>query len=253
MNLNEFEMGQGQTESSPLAPEQQSDQWQTPPDPIAQMLATDRSPAISISADHRWLLELTPPKLPSIAELAEPVLSLAGLKINPKTWGPAGASGYRAMALRSLLPQANGKPLPADTPAIPIQLPTGAIIRNITWSYDCSQLAFTLMQTCPSDHCGTTADRETSPETSSDATTEPGIALWIVDVATRKARQLTPPKLNGTYGRPYAWLPNGEGFICKLIPPDWGDPPVEAIVPQGPRIAENDGRTAPARTYTNLL
>lgn len=263
MNLNEFEMGEGPTESAPLlpeqSPEQASEQWQTPPDPIAQMLAADRSPAISISADHRWLLELTPPKLPSLAELAEPSLSLAGLKINPQTWGPAGASGYRAMALRSLLPQADGTPLPPDTPAIPVELPAGAIIRNITWSYDCSQLAFTLMQACPSDNCDTAVDRETSQETSSETTTAAttaaatGISLWIVDVATREARQLTAPCLNGTYGRPYAWLPNGEGFICKLIPPDWGEPPVEAIVPQGPRIAENDGRTAPARTYTNLL
>ena len=246
MTVNEFSVGQ--TAPNELLSGDNQPHWQIPPEPIAQMLVAERSPAVSISSDHRWLLELTRPSLPSLADLAEPVLSLAGLQINPKTWGPSRASGYRGMALRPLLPQAQGEPLPADSPAEQVSLPPGAVIRNVTWSYDCSQIAFTISQ-APSGNGPEHSDDGENSEIQTDI----GIALWVVDVATKIATQLTAPKLNGTYGRPYAWLPNGQGFICKLVPDHWGDPPEAAIVPTGPSISENDGRTAAARTYTNLL
>ena len=231
----------------PLANE---NQWQIPPEPIAPMLAAARSPAISISPDHRWLLELTRPGLPALADLAEPSLSLAGLQIDPQTWEPSQASGYRGMAIRPLLPQAEAAPWPADSLAEPITLPAGAIIRHVTWSYDCSQIAFTLRQAVP------TAQPETEYEPDAanpDPQPERGAALWVLDVATKIAKPLTVSRLNGTYGRPYAWLPEGRGFICKQVPEQWGDPPKAAIVPAGPSIANNEGRVAPARTYTNLL
>ncbi len=249
MTLNEFV-------ESPTGPKEQGGgeqdcgenqaQWQVPPEPISQMLAATRSPAVSISSDHRWLLELTRPSLPSLAELAEPVLSLAGLQINPKTWGPSRATGYGGMALRPLLPQSQGAPLPANAVAEPVSLPDGWVIRDVSWSYDCSQVAFTLSP-------APTGEQQESRDSQAGMPSETGIALWVLDVASKIATPVTLPRLNGTYGRPYVWLPNGQGFICKFIPENWGDPPEEAIVPLGPSIAENDGRTAPARTYTNLL
>ncbi|MEL6246599.1 MAG: prolyl oligopeptidase family serine peptidase [Cyanobacteria bacterium J06627_15] len=191
--------------------------WQNPPEPILSMLDAERLPTVLISPDNRWLVTLERPALPPIAQLAEPVVAIAGIEINPNTWGPARESAYEGITIRPLM--AN-----TDTPVV---LPPEARIRNLRWSRDSRYLAFTLTQ----------AD---------------GIELWVLDAATGKARSLTEPILNVTYGAPCQWLPGNEGLICK-IRIEAGPPPEAETVPTGPIIEASSGRLAPARTYTNLL
>ncbi|MBE9030353.1 S9 family peptidase [filamentous cyanobacterium LEGE 11480] len=192
--------------------------WQNPPEPIVSMLDAPQLPAVSISPDNQWIIELDKPSMPPIAQLAEPVVAIAGGEINPNTWGPGREAAYEGMTLRRL---------DAATAMI-IELPPTPRIRNLSWSRDCRYLAFTLTQT-------------------------DGIELWILDVAQAKARPLTQATVNATNGRAYAWLPGDEGLICQLRPQDIGPPPEESPVPQGPVIESSAGRVAPARTYTNLL
>ena len=191
--------------------------WQNPPEPILSMLDADRLPTVLISPDNQWLVTLERPALPPIAQLAEPVVAIAGIEINPNTWGPARESAYQGITLR---------PLQADED-VPVELPANPRIRNLRWSRDSRYLAFTLTQ-------------------------DEGIELWLLEMETGKARALTGPILNVTYGAPCQWLPGDDGLICKLRAQ--ADAPPEAeTVPTGPVIEENAGRVAPARTYTNLL
>ncbi|MEO0456117.1 MAG: prolyl oligopeptidase family serine peptidase [Cyanobacteria bacterium P01_A01_bin.114] len=192
--------------------------WQNPPEPIASMLDTERLPAVSISPDNRWIVELERPSLPPIAQLSEPVVAIAGIKINPKTWGPAREAAYHGIGIRAL----------GDSTVTSILLPPGARIRNLRWSFDSQRLAFTLTQ----------------PD---------GVELWVLDLEQAKARPLTGPILSALYGNPCHWLPGEQGLICKIRPTDLGAPPEAPTVPTGPIISDNDGRVAPARTYTNLL
>lgn len=193
--------------------------WQNPPEPIASMLDADRLPAVSISPDNQWIVEFERRELPPIAELAEPVVAIAGTKLNPNTWGPAQEGSYKSMTIRPFGTLENPPP---------IHLPVGARIRNVRWSYDSRHLAFTLTQ----------AD---------------GIELWVLDVATAKATPLSGPILNGIYNSPCRWLPENDGLICKVRPEDMGDPPAEPLSPVGPVIESSQGRIAATRTYTNLL
>ncbi|MFT5683261.1 MAG: dipeptidyl aminopeptidase/acylaminoacyl peptidase [Myxococcota bacterium] len=190
------------------------DGWQSAPEPINTILATPWTPSVSFSPDRAWMAELERPALPPIAELAEPEVKVAGIKINPATFGPARDYAYTALRIR-----------PTEGGAVQeVVLPEGARIGNLDWSADSKRLMFTL----------TGAD---------------GIALWVVDV-DGEARQLSGPVLNAAYGAPCDWLPGDEGVLCKVV--------VSREVPQesglsGPRIEENIGRVAPARTYTSLL
>lgn len=198
--------------------EQTLSTWQNPPEPIASMLDADRLPAVSISPDNQWLVEFERRELPPIAELAEPVVAIAGTKINPNTWGPAQEGSYKGITVRPL----------GELDGTPIYLPPDARVRNLRWSYDSRYLAFTLTQ----------AD---------------GIELWMLDVAEAKAKPLSGPILSGVYNSPCRWLPDEAGLICKVRPQGIGEPPAEPTVPKGPVIESSQGRVAATRTYTNLL
>ncbi len=192
--------------------------WQDPPDPIASQLDTPWYPSVAISPQHEWLVRLHRPGLPPLADLARPRLQLAGLQLNPDIWGPAKTYGFQGLEIQHI---ATGKRLM-------VSLPNHHGLRNLKWSPEGHLLAFTLDQ----------------PN---------GIELWIADMVQGSAHRLTPPRLNNTYGDPCHWISETEGLLCKFIPEDLGAPPQAAAVPSGPRVEENLGRTAPVRTFTNLL
>ncbi|MGV0028552.1 prolyl oligopeptidase family serine peptidase [Phormidesmis priestleyi] len=191
--------------------------WQSPPDPIAPILDAPLSPAVSISPDHKWLIELERSALRPLAELAEPELGLAGFRINPKLNSPARYSPYKSLRVKPLL----------DGVAEAIALPDHAGIGFVRWSPDSQKLAFALVK-------------------------ETGLELWVMDLLQRIPQRLTAPILNATYGTPYRWMTD-RSLLCKLIPSDRSTPPIEPVLPPGPIIQENLGRKSANRTYTNLL
>ena len=65
--------------------------YQQPPAPIPDILDTRPTPLPSLSPDRGTLALFERSNLPSIAELAEPMLRLAGYRINPRNNGPAGS------------------------------------------------------------------------------------------------------------------------------------------------------------------
>ena len=192
--------------------------WQEPPEPIASMLDIPWYPAVRISPNHQWLVQLERPSFPALAELARPRLQLAGLQLDPATHSPAMANGFRSIAVQHI---ESGKQWP-------IILPDHEGIRHLRWSPTGNYLAFTL-------------DQPT------------GIELWVADMVQGTARPLTTPQLNDTYGTPCRWISETAGLLCKLVPPELGEPPQLTTVPRGPRVEQNLGRLAPVRTYTNLL
>src|SRR5918997_3958653 len=76
--------------------------YQLPPRPIADVIDAPETPDVSLSPDRRWMLLLGKPGYPPIAELAEPELRLAGLRINPRTNGPSRAGHYTGLTLLSI-------------------------------------------------------------------------------------------------------------------------------------------------------
>ena len=61
--------------------------YQKPPKAIEDILNSPTTPTLSISPSRAYALQGSPVRYPPIAELSEPMLRLAGIRINPKTNG----------------------------------------------------------------------------------------------------------------------------------------------------------------------
>ncbi len=154
------------------------------------------------------------------------MLRLAGLRINPKTFGPHAPP--RVVGL-TLLEVATGKQRKID-------LPKGAKLGQPVWSPNGKRFAFT---------------RTTS---ATDLYTSEKTELWSGDVTTGKATQHAPSvPFNAVFGVPFHWLPGGRQLVCTFAPNGRGELPKAQPVPLGPVVQESDGKKSPARTYQDLL
>jgi hypothetical protein len=77
--------------------------YQKPPKQIQDLVEAPLTPAVRLSPDGKFLLLLAQPGYPTIAELAQPELRLAGLRINPSIHGGSRVSGYTGIELIRLL------------------------------------------------------------------------------------------------------------------------------------------------------
>jgi dipeptidyl aminopeptidase/acylaminoacyl peptidase len=203
-------------------------QYQQPPKAIVDIVDALPTPDVELSpaagaAGKRWMLIEHFSGLPTIAELAQPELRLAGLRFNPKTNGPSRGRYDTLLELQAL----------PDGRAIAISgLPGHAKIRFADWSPDGRKISFVNI---------------------SDAKEEAGLSLWIVDVETAQARRLSGVALNGIFGSPCEWISDSQGLVCRTVPADRGSAPVRSEIPTGPVIQQNLGRVTPGATFEDLL
>jgi dipeptidyl aminopeptidase/acylaminoacyl peptidase len=192
--------------------------YQKAPKSITDILDTPTPPLVSPSPtrDRLLLIQLDP--YPPIADLARPMLRLAGYRIDPVTNGPH--ASIRITGL-SLLDVGTGK-------SVKLDLPAGIRPGMPVWSPDGIHVAFS-------------------------NTTDNGIEAWLCETATARLRRLTGVTLNGAYGSSMRWMPGSKALLCNTIPSNRGKPPAAPRVPGGPIIQESSGKPAPARTYQDLL
>ena len=205
---------------SSLGAAQNADQaYRTPPLDIADIVDAQPTPAVSVDPAKSWMLILGRPGLPSITELSQPELRIAGLRINPANNGRSRSSYYNSLTLQSL--NNGGSRVITGLPANPR-------IRDVSWSPDSSRIAFTLDQ---GDH----------------------IELWLAEVDSASARRLIVSEMNGLFGAPFSWMSDSFRLLVKAVPDSRGPEPEESAVPSGPVIQESTGRPAAARTYQDLM
>ncbi len=193
--------------------------YRTPPKELADLALAPPTPLVYAGPRDEWLLVADRPSLPPIAELARRELRLAGLRIDPRTSGPSRA---RYLSGLRLVRVSDGSEREVTG------LPAEPRLGNLSWSPDGSRVAFT-------------------------STAEDSIELWTLEVASGRARRLTDAPLNLTTDIEPTWYPDGRSLLVALVPSDRGPEPVAPEVPSGPVIEENAGKTAPARTYQDLL
>lgn len=198
---------------------QGQDGYQTPPDALAALVDAPIAPGVSISPNGSTVLLSTRQGVPTIAQLAQPELRMAGLRINPRNNGPSRSSYSVALTLSSV----DG---PKETAVSGI--PEGALIGSVSWSPDGEHFAFTV----------TSSDR---------------IELYIAETATASAHRLIDRPLNAVMGRAYTWMPDGKSMLVKIAAINRGERPEKPLVPSTPVVQENVGKAAPARTYQDLL
>jgi dipeptidyl aminopeptidase/acylaminoacyl peptidase len=208
--------------------------YQKPPQPILDVLNAPLAPAVSLNPTYTHMMLIERERYPSISEVAQPMLRLAGARINPRTNGPhrvtGGVTGLR------LRPLAGGA-------EIRIALPPGASSSAPIWSPDGTR--FALLNT-----------------------TATGIELWVGSAATGAVRRIETglntaftaggaggPRVRGAAGGggTVDWMPDNRTLLAPIVPPKRGAPPAEAAVPKGPNVQESEGRAGPVRTLQDLL
>ncbi len=195
------------------------DTYQTPPASLAALVDAPVTPGVSLSPDRRTLLLLHRPTLESIAQLAEPELRLAGIRINPANTGPSRASTSDGLSL---------VPVDGGATAEVVGLGENPLIRNTTWSPDGGHVAFTLDG----------QDR---------------IELRVLDIATGQVAAILDAALHdAAYGGPIQWI-DEQTLLVRTVAASRGSAPEAPRAPAGPVIQENLGEEAPARTYQDLL
>ncbi len=194
--------------------------YQTPPSAIADLANAPQTPLVSVNNQGDWMLILERPGYPTIEELAQPELKLAGIRINPQVNGTSRTFYFTHLKIKRL----------QEKQEYPITgLPEGARIENVSWSPNGQSIAFTLTET-------------------------EGIALWIAHLNDRQAQKITSAIINDAMpGLPYNWLSDSKTIIFKAINENRGKVPEKSLVPAGPVIQESTGKKSPARTYQDLL
>ncbi|MDA2930131.1 prolyl oligopeptidase family serine peptidase [Acidobacteria bacterium AH-259-O06] len=193
--------------------------YRIPPKALVDLVDARLTPLVSVGTSQQWMLLMELPTLPSIDELSQPELRVAGLRINPRSNGRSRSRYFLGLKL---------KRIEDGSQKAVTGIPAGARIGNVEWAPDGKNIAFTLTQ----------GDR---------------VELWVAEVQTGAARPVLDVRLNAAYGQPLQWLADSQALVCKVVPADRGPTPSKPTVPSSPTIQENLGGKAPARTYQDLL
>ena len=105
--------------------------YQRPPKAITEILDAPPTPLVSLSPTREHLLLIERLNYPTIADLAAPMLRLAGMRINPNTNGPQRAPRNVGLILQTV----------ADGEQRRVALPARARIGFPSWSPDGKRLA----------------------------------------------------------------------------------------------------------------
>jgi dipeptidyl aminopeptidase/acylaminoacyl peptidase len=196
-----------------------------PPPNVVEVFDSEFLPQTTVSPNRQMLAMTKARAYPTIAELSQPMLRLAGVRVNPKTNGPHRASGLPGTGIYAITLKKI-----ADGADVNVTMPPQARVSQVKFSPDGSRLAFL-------------------------HTTDAAIELWIADAATGAAKAAVSgtDRINATTGDPCDWLQDNVTMVCELVPAARGAAPVQPAVPPGPTVHENYGKPAPAPTYEDLL
>ena len=140
--------------------------YQQPPKEIIEAFDAQPLPAAILSPTKQLMALTYRRAYPTIAELSQPILRLAGARVNPNTNGPQRTANIYAITLRKI----------ADGSETKVTVPAQANLSNIHFSPDGSHLSFLNTKTN-------------------------GIELWIAETATGRSRMISgTDRLNARQG-----------------------------------------------------
>jgi dipeptidyl aminopeptidase/acylaminoacyl peptidase len=195
--------------------------YQKPPEPVLDALRALPTPGISVSPQRDYAILTQAVRYPSIDEVAQPMLRLAGIRIDSSTNGMHLSQNYVSFTLRRL----------SDASEVKAAFPHDGNLGTPVWSPDGKQFAFTV-------------------------TAQKGIDLWVATTATGQVHRVEGVHLNGVVlggARSVDWMGDNHTLLVRLIPGNRGVVPVEATIPKGPHTQETMGNAGPAPTFEDLL
>jgi len=191
--------------------------YKVPPSEIYDLIMAKAVPSASVDDAGKWMLLMERNTFPSVAELAEPELRIAGLRINPNNFAQSRMITLAGMSLKDM----------NTLQEYPIKgLPSNLRANSIQWSPSQNKIAFTNL-------------------------TYNKVDLYIIDIATFTATRINQIPLNIVTGGTFAWI-DDNSLVYKATIPN-SVKPEKPLAPTGPVIQESLGKKAAARTYQDLI
>lgn len=192
--------------------------YQIPPKEMAELLLAKPTPSVSIDDKGEWMLLSGRNSYPSVEELAMPEYRIAGLRINPNNYSPSRQTYINSLSLKDIKTGAS------FTIA---GLPTPLYAGNISWSPDQKKISFT-------------------------QTTQKGVDLYLIDIATKKAVKINKQALNVVLGSGISWI-DSSTLLYRVATKPASQAPPKPLMPKGPTVQQNLGKAAPSVTYQDLI
>lgn len=194
--------------------------YQKPSAEILALAEYERAPSVSMDSKKEYMLLSYRNTYKTLDDLNQEEMRLGGLRINPVTNISSTVTYISNLKIRKIA---------AKEETQVSGLPQNARLTNISWSPDEKKIAFT-------------------------NTTNSGVELWIIDVATASAKKITSDNLNANLGSPYSWMNDNQTLLVKVLPKN--RPALineKKDLPKGPTVSVSDGSKSQNRTYQDLL
>lgn len=194
--------------------------FQKPSEEILKLADYERPPSVFMNSNKDVMIFVYRPTYKELKDLNQEEMRLAGLRINPKTNISSTLSYVNNIKIKKV----------GEKKEIQVKnLPEEARLSYFSFSPDEKYLSFT-------------------------NTTSNGVELWVVELATGKAKKVTKDNLNANMGRPYSWMKDSNSFIVCALPsnrPELLDE--DSFLPTGPIVATSSGEVSQNRTYQDML
>ena len=201
-----------------------SAQYQKPPKEIEDVLNAPATPFTSISPAKDKIALFEPIRYPPISELAQPMLRLAGIRINPNTNAQHRQQYSTKMTLKNI----------SDGKESVVYLGDKQMLFSPIWSADGKYIAIANVLADSSNGTGG------------------GVQLWVVDAATAKGRLITSLRVNTAFGG-FSWMPDQKSLLVNTVPQRGAAPAYQNLVPDSPNIQETAGKSGAVQTFQDLL
>ncbi len=196
-----------------------SQKYELPPPEILQLADVKPRPGVMVD-DQAVYMVLTQRNsmYKSLAELSEEEFRLAGLRINPNSYGPSRSNYVNSVSIKNI----------RSDQVIPVTgFPADALLANFVYSPDQSKLA-----------CYNNMGKS--------------LELWVIEIKYARAQRVPGIRLNAVTGNPIYWLDNNN-ILIKEVGENGPGLIEEEPIPDGPVVQESKGEAAPNITFQDLL
>jgi dipeptidyl aminopeptidase/acylaminoacyl peptidase len=193
-------------------------EYQTPPKEIYDLVMAKPTPGVSFDSKGQYMLVLDRSSMPSVEDLAQPELRIAGLRINPNNFSPSRSAYFTNITLKEV---ATGKE--HAIAGLPANLKAG----NLQWSPNEDKAAFT-------------------------NSTNNAVDVYVIDIKTHKASKVNKAAVNLVLGAAFEWLDNTSILFTAVNKP-LSMAPKKPLAPKGPTVQENLGKVAQSATFQDLI
>ncbi|MEP7165627.1 MAG: prolyl oligopeptidase family serine peptidase [Ferruginibacter sp.] len=192
-------------------------EYKTPPKAIYDLVMAKPTPSVSFDHKGEWMLIMERSSMPSVEDLAQPELRIAGMRINPNNFGLSRTPFIINLVLKNIKTG-----LESPVAGLPKNLKAG----NVQWNEDETKIAFT-------------------------QTTDHAIDLYVIEVKQKKAGKVNKQPLN-LLNSSFDWLDNNS-LLYQTIVKAYSMAPVKPLAPRGPVVQQNLGKVAASVTFQDLI